>query len=299
MRLIEIGSTNLPLPVPWPWKTGLDWSSWRSLEQAGVGFGFLLLPGMALITICWLIVQRKKSSSDKYPVLTAAAFASLAWAHQAFSRADLSHLAQASLPLAVLLLSVPWTLPHVLRPWGVALSWGSLFAITFLAMIQLNPAFQAWVQPAEPFCWESIHGEQLYIPASIAVDYRLALAVEKKAGPNPSILFAPYVPGLYAALRLRCPVFDAYPLYPKTPEEQRQSIDSINRLGTMWAVVWPYRMDGRPDLGFDRTDPDVWNFIVRYFHTETVQAPAGAAVVLHRPSIRPAPMQIAGIRENR
>ena len=298
VRLIEIGSTNLPLPVPWPWKTQIHGFNWRNMEQATVGLGFLLLPTIAVVTVAGLVFRRLKDPTEKYPLLIAAAITTLAWANQAFSRADLPHLAQASLPLAILLLTIPWTLPRLLRPWAIILSWGSFFAITFLAMIQLNPAFQAYVQPAEKFFWEDINGEQIYVPASTAADYHLALAVVKRAGPHPSILFAPYVPGLYAAFRLKCPIFDDYPLYPKTGEEQRQSIDAIRHLGTTWAVVWPYRMDGRPDLGFDRTDPVVWDFILKHFQAENVEVPAGYALVLHRPATRPDPMQIATVPDN-
>jgi hypothetical protein len=281
IRLVEIGSTNLPLPVPWPWRAFPSWSTLKSAEQAAVGSGFVLLAGLGLLTLCGCIARKKRAPSATDAIVIAAAITSVAWAHQGFSRADLPHLAQASLPMGILLLIIPLQVVKKLRPLVGLICYGLFLAITFLAMLQLNPAAQAFLQPNEPFHWQDINGESLYTPDSTAGDYHLAQEIVKRAGPHPSILFAPYVPGLYAAFRLRCPVFDAYPLYAKTAEEQQQSIRMLKRSQTTWAAIWPYRMDGRPDLGFDKTDADVWHHIAKTYRLEKQNLPACDASVFH------------------
>ena len=103
--------------------------------------------------------------------------------------------------------------------------------------------------------------------------------------PGRAALFLPYEPGLYALFRLRCPTFESYPVYPATPAEQQRAVAAIDAADVRTVLYWPDRLDGRPDLGYDRTDPLVWAHLTgRFTLAEDVPAAGGMQVWRRRPA---------------
>src|SRR6185503_18395537 len=98
--LFEQKATNLPLPVPWPWMVNFDASSSEVGRGILVGLFFVGTLAFAVLSITWVVCRKVKGQSVP-PVLAASAFLSLPYAHFAYSRADVGHLAQGIFPLIV------------------------------------------------------------------------------------------------------------------------------------------------------------------------------------------------------
>src|SRR5262249_6378495 len=95
----EIKSTNIPFPMPWPWKV-----AFRQLAPLdalhGVLLGVYLVAILALgaLGLVWLLWNARRPVA---PLLAASVCMALPYAHFAFSRADVSHIAQGIFPLAI------------------------------------------------------------------------------------------------------------------------------------------------------------------------------------------------------
>jgi hypothetical protein len=75
---------------------------------------------------------------------------------------------------------------------------------------------------------------------------------------------------------------EAYPVLPETPGRQEKIIADLERHRTDWALVWPDRIDGRADLGFDRTHAMVYAYLRRNFQLMATDDAAGGVEILRR-----------------
>jgi hypothetical protein len=265
VRLVESGTTNLTMPIPWPWKVGAPNASWDSLSAYSVSIGFVLFPAAVAIALLILFSPWRIRRMRQYPVALAAAAASLAWLHYAFSRADQPHLVQAGTPMLILLVALPETLTGIGRIGARAVCWFAVVFMSVFAAATLTPAIALCVPNATKYQWMNVQGERLYMPDFSLPDYEAALGVVRTLKPGQTILFVPYDAGLYAVFRLRCPIYESYCLFPASPSEQRELVEDLQKPGLDWAFIWPDRVDGRADLGFEQTDRLGWEYILKNF----------------------------------
>ncbi len=276
LPLVRMGTTNLtlPLPRPWAWRPTSP-VTWPQLSTVAVAVAFWLQP-VTVAVAAGLIARRWRRPAGP-PLLVAAAATAAVWWHAPLSRADLSHVSQAIAPLVLLTVAVPMALDGWRRRAVQATAWPLLGVLTGLTLPALAPTFNARLSPEAHGHWQRVGGERLYLPRATAAVCAAAATVAAHTAPGETDLFVPYVPGLYAACRLRCPTYESYPLFPATADEQQQSIAGLHRWRTAWVVCWPYRIDGRPDLGYANTDPLVWQYICD--HYRPASDAAGAAVL--------------------
>ena len=152
-------------------------------------------------------------------------------------------------------------------------------------MPDLNPALSAVLHPDRGDAWATVGGERLRVPAQTRAIVAVADRVVAQLRPGESAMFLPYDPGLYAVYRFKCPMFESYPVYPATPAEQRRAVAAISAANVARVLYWPDRIDGRPDLGLDQTDPLVWQYVRDHFDlAETVPDAGGVQVWRRRPA---------------
>ena len=285
-RQVEIGATNLTLPVPWPWARRPPSGTWDGWIARATGGGFVLMIAGLLAAAAALVRVARQGRLRRHAVLLAATAATVGWANHAFSRADLPHLAQAGLPLVVLLIALPAAVAAGWRRTAVtAAVVASLAVVTVVAMPDLNPALSAVLHPDRGDAWTTVGGEPLRVPAQARAIVAVADRVVGQLRPGESALLLPYDPGLYAVYRLKCPMFESYPVYPATAAEQRRAVAAIAAANVARVLYWPDRIDGRPDLGLDQTDPLVWQYVRDHFDlAETVPDAGGVQVWRRRPS---------------
>ncbi|MGA2440630.1 MAG: hypothetical protein ABSH08_06710 [Tepidisphaeraceae bacterium] len=282
VRLLESGATNLTLPIPWPWDVTAPPGIWTALSAYALSIGFVLFPAAVAMAFMVFVSPSRFGTLRQYPVTLAAAAATLAWAHHAFSRADLPHLVQAGAPLLILLVAIPETLTGVWRGFARAMCWSALVFVSGFAAANLSPAIAAWLPNAAKYQWCVVEGEQLWIPDYTRRDYAAASDVIRRLAPGQTALFVPYDPGLYAAFRQRCPIYESYPIFPASQSEQREVVENLQRPGMDWVLCWPDRADRRADLGFDQTDRAAWDYILKNFELVKVVEEARGVRVYHR-----------------
>ena len=262
--LFEQKATNLPLPVPWPWT--VDFST-VSVDEAvrGVLTGLFFMGVLAFggMSVLWVVYRQWKGKGQPVaPALVASAFLALPYAHYAFSRADLGHLAQGIFPLLVgclVMLStarawVQWPLALAL----CAASWGVVHAS--------HPGWQC-IEPTA--CVEvDISGDTLQIDPGTASDVALLRQLAEQFSPNGrTFLAVPFWPGAYALLERSSPMWEIYALFPRSGDFEKKEIDRIRKSNPRFAFVVDIPLDGRQDLRFQKTHPLIYEYILRNFES--------------------------------
>lgn len=257
--LLAQGSTNLPLPVPWPWTFSL--ASMRG--QAGLsgflaGWYFLGLLSFGLISVAWCFRQRLAGRSVPAEIV-ACAMLSLPYAHFAFSRADISHLAQGIFPLLLGVCILTYRM-QVAWKWIVTMG---LLVTSVVATLSLHPG---WVlrratQPVKIYSYGDVLKVDTTTAAQIAQLRELAEAYVSDGG---TFVTVPFSPGAYALLGRRSPMWELYPLFPRSVEFQEQEIARLQAASPQFILVQDDALDGR-DLKFSRTHAVEFDYFARDF----------------------------------
>ncbi|MFA5162443.1 MAG: hypothetical protein WC421_09370 [Elusimicrobiales bacterium] len=90
--IIETKTTNIPLPVPWPWISFFsELPLYQSIRGTIIG---LLFMGMAAFGVFGIVraIRARINKTPVTPLFLGAAFMAVPYAHYAFSRADVGHL---------------------------------------------------------------------------------------------------------------------------------------------------------------------------------------------------------------
>ena len=99
--LAETRSTNIPLPVPWPWRADLAAVPFgEAARRVLLGLFFIATAAFGVLSIGRVVWQRFRNRQAP-PALVAAACLAFPYAHYAYSRADAAHLAMGIFPLLV------------------------------------------------------------------------------------------------------------------------------------------------------------------------------------------------------
>lgn len=258
--LLAQGSTNISLPVPWPWTFSADSAKTLSgLAGILVGGYFLALLPFAALAMIWCLRQRLR----RRPVsagFVGAAMLGLPYAHFAFSRADVNHLAQGIFPLllgtSVLIcrLSARWK-------WGLTLG---LLATSVLATLSCHPGWQ-FRRATHPVKIES-YGDIIKVDAATAgqVTWFRTLAATY-ASQGGSFAVVPFYPGAYALLGHQSPMWELYPLFPRSVEFQEREITRLRMARPRFILVQDDPLDGRDELKFSRTHAVEFDYFFKNF----------------------------------
>ncbi len=128
--LFETQSTNLPLPVPWPWRPPIG------VRSLMIGTLFIALPLSGVAGVIYAIYARFKERAMP-PAAAAGAFLILPYAHHAFARADVEHLAQAIFPFLIGVLAISAASSRKVKIPVIAL-------LLFVSLVVMLPEHRAW-----------------------------------------------------------------------------------------------------------------------------------------------------------
>jgi len=256
---LERDSTNLPLPVPWPWTVDLSSIDGDAIHSLLIGIfflGVLLFPAFSISWVVWRTLKNRPAPST----LVASAFLSLPYAHYAFSRADVGHLALGIFPFLIgsltMLASVA---PKIRWPISVALCCSS-----FWVMHVFHPG---WHCLSKDKCIDVvIAGETLRVRHSPAAEVSLLRELDNRFAPSgESFIAAPFWPGAYALLERKSPMWAVYALWPRDAAFQKREIDRIKASQPAFALIFDIPLDGRDELRFANTHPIIYQYIVDNF----------------------------------
>lgn len=258
--LFEIKATNLPLPVPWPWLVpfgeGLFINAIRGVLK---GIFFIAIVAFGLLGIVWVIRERLQNKPVP-PTLTASVFLALPYAHYAYSRADIYHLAPGMPPFLIgilaLLASQPAKIKWIFTP--------LLCGASLLVMIPSYPGYYCY---SSQQCVEfNVAGDKLKVDRAMANDLAVLNKLAEQYAPgNRTFIAAPFWPGAYAALERKSPMWEIYALFPRSTSFQQTEIERIKAANPGFAVIIDFPLDGREELRFRNTHPIVDQYIRDHF----------------------------------
>lgn len=258
--IFELKATNITLPVPWPWVVNFAVASFTgAIRGVLIGLFFIGLLVFAGLSLVW-VVYRKLRDKPVPPALVAAAFLAFPYAHYAFSRADVSHLAQGVFPLLIGCLVI-LSASRTRIKWLLMMA---LLAASFWVMHVFHPGWQCSVKSR---CVDiEISGDALRVDSDTATTVASLRQLAGQLAPNgEEFIVAPYWPGAYALLERRSPMLESYPLHPRSEPFEKQEIERIKAAKPSFALIVDLPLDGRDDLRFKNTHPLTYQYILDNF----------------------------------
>lgn len=255
--VLEIKTVALPVPVPWPWQVPFgSLSLVEAIRGALVGLCFIGVAAYGVLGIVWAI-RRRVQNKPAEPLLVASSFMALPYAHEAFARADIAHLAQGMFPLLIGLLALI-AVRQGRTKWILA---GLLCGSSLLVMLPRHPGWQCLTTQR---CMEvEVAGDRLKVARGTAGDLAMLNKLAEQFSPNGrSFIAVPFWPGAYAALERKSPIWEIYPLLPRSDAFQQAEIERIKAADPGFAVIIDRALDNREELRFRNTHP----MIERYVH---------------------------------
>jgi len=256
LDLINSGATNIGLPVPWPWtidRAKFGWVLWAIGVSTGLGFiAIILLPVVAVITL----VRRAGTSGQPIDVLIlCSSFVSIIYAHYAYSRADLTHLALSIAPLLLLVLSAG------ARYAGITVT---SIAVLGMSLLTLAPekSFLTQLLLQKPLAAISVNNSTLYVFQSTAFQLREAervLATIPHA--SDSFLALPNTPGLYAIYEKKMPIWEIYSLWPRNAAFENAELARLKAAAPNVVLLSDHALDERPEFRYSKTHPVLYRWI--------------------------------------
>ena len=258
--LFESKATNLPLPVPWPWTVGVSPGPvGETVRQLLVGLFFMGTLTFGLLAMLWVVVSRFRRRNVP-PALAASAFLSLPYAHYAFSRADVGHLAQGIFPLLLGCLVALAATPKARLRWPLTVA---LCAASLWTMLVQHPGWQCRADACVPV--EIAHRSLLLDPVA-AHDVALLRDLGAQYAPDgQAFAVTPFWPGAYALLERRSPLWEIYALFPRSATFEDEEIARLRAAGPGFVMIVDIALDGRDDLRYRNTHPRLHQYIVDHF----------------------------------
>jgi hypothetical protein len=250
--------TNLPLPVPWPWRVSLNSGD---TTQFVLGIFFIALPLGYLAAITVSLSMRSQTIKD-HALLIACAFVGLFYLHHAFSRADFGHLAAVIYPFILGALALLGFLEaRNFYYWAVV---AVLIAAALFTVCRRTPIYQR-ITSSTP--WVPCDaGGKIFVPTGTD---RLFTCLRKFAAeniaPREGVLIAPFTPTLYPILGYESPLWDLAYYFPATAQRQETMIHELAAKNVNWAIISDTLLDKREDLLFSATHKLVWQYLMENF----------------------------------
>ena len=257
--MFEYGSTNIARPVPWPWLINPMAPLPETIRTITTGLFFIAVIAFCVIAVAWVVAQRIRHRPTP-PVLVGAAFMAVPYAHYAFSRADTFHLVISMYPVMIACLVILGTKPaRICYPLVAILCAVSLWT--------LAPMQTAWQCERNRKCVNTeISGDVFTIDPQTAADIALLHTLAAKYALNGRPFVAvPFWPGAYAVLDRPSPLWEIYPLFPRSAAFEQAEIARMKVANPGFAVIVNANLDGREDFRFQNTHKLTYQYIVDHF----------------------------------
>lgn len=258
--LFQQKTTNLPIPVPWPWTVDFGGPDVLGILQGVlVGTAFAGIVVLGVSSIAWVCYKRTKQESVP-PAFVSAAFLMLPYAHFALSRADVAHLAQGLFPVLIGILVMAAGTPSKIK-WAITII---MLLATFCVTHEYYPGWQCGSR--DRCVSVEISGNTLMVDQATAADIALLRHLAAEYAPHgEEFIAAPYWPGAYALLERRSPMWEIYALFHRDRSFEMRELERIKASKPRFAVILDYALDGRQELRFKNTHPLTYQYIVDNF----------------------------------
>lgn len=281
IALLRRGTTNLKLPLPWLWtreKTRFD--QMPPLHRWSFRGLFTLMPMLFFCGLSLPLVVEASALSDALRLVFVASAVGLVSFHHTVSRADLVHIFQPTLCLAVVLSAGSFAL---LGPIGamvllclalvgsVGLVWTELFHL---------PKYRKVRDDLEPLDCAT---DRLWLPAQLRAQIEaLQQVTQTYTTKDAPILAVPVQIGLCTLFERQHAAYDSFPVYPSQAPARRAMMEDLERSRPKLLLIETMAVDARKELIFLKNYPNVAELIA----SEYVQlSPIGKTEVYVRADV--------------
>jgi hypothetical protein len=258
-------NTNLGLAIPWPWLASFDSADWfGSLRSFALGCLFV---GMILFGVVGIVVTIHRCLRNRHqsPLFVACGFMAIPYAHHAFSRAEVLHLAQGIFP--VLLGSLTWiSTTSPTAKWAAGLS---VLIVSALVALPAHVGYQRGQQGN--WVYARVGSDMIQVdPGTASNMHTIESLVDQFAPASGSTFLAvPYWPGAYALTGRKSPIWEIYGLFPRSRSFEEDELARIVSANPRFAIVQNLALEGREDLRFSNTHPETYQYISTHFAKES------------------------------
>jgi len=266
--LLERKSTNISLPIPWPWLVmfGHD-TILNNCRAVLIGIYFVAVFGLGMLGLIWISICKIKGKSVE-PTFVAVSSLALPYAHYAFSRADIGHLALSIFPLLVGIM-VLLSRQALITKWVLGAILGGT---SILIMLPIHPGWSA----RQNATWtEIVVGDShLRVSPEVAEDLSLLDRLRHDfASDGRSFLVTPFPPGAYAATHARSPTWEIYTVNERSEAFQNEEIRRVEAAAPGFVLILDLPLDGREELRFRYTHPVLDRYIRTHYQLLKDYAP--------------------------
>jgi hypothetical protein len=228
------------------------------------GVFFIAIPAFGVCGILWAIRQALRRRPVP-PEFVACSVLALPYAHYAFSRADVSHLAQGIFPFLIGLFVLLNNWPNKARRIVALVMAGA----SLMVMLPLHPGWECRV--SQSCIAADAAGDLLKVDPNMArILAMLKETVDQYAPNGRSFVATPLWPGAYALHKRKSPMWEIYALFPQQNDFQQREIERIKAAKPGFVLVLDIPVDGRDDLRFSNTHALVEQFIRDNFDSTTI-----------------------------
>jgi hypothetical protein len=283
---VRQSSLNAPLPVPWPWTVDFAGTrAWPAVSAVSLGLCFLALPlfyGVALV----IAVRSRAEDVGRRALLIAALFMGAIFAHHASVRSDVNHLAQCIQPMLLGLVALPLVLPggseRARRRATLAIVAG-LLVLSALAIAPRQPIGHRLGArgTANPFVSFDARGDTVWLNRAKA-QYLTALTavIRTRVNPDEKLWIAPALLTLYPLLGRTSPVWDIYPAWKASSDDEARMLTEISDV--QWVLWVDQPSDGDDALQLANSHPAVWKRLMEDFERVPVPELSSSILLLRR-----------------
>lgn len=292
-----------PLPVPWPWRTDYSqMSTPESLQIFFVGVLYLLMP--VFYTVGALLLLSTKRDLQRKAVLIACVLVGAFYLHYAFSRAQVYYLAWSIQPFLIGLLALPYCFDLSYKRVASAVTMAFLLIATWCAVCLYPPlhyrskarsfikataltmndlvkrrGYRTYMDVAMMdfgLVKTDVAGDTLWIDKEQSDTINNVTALSQQYVPGDEGLFiAPFWTTFYPILHKKSPIWGIYLWTAADKSEQEKMIAQLNQQRINWAIICDRSTDGREEVRFRNTHPDVLQYLETNFAAiETDRMPA-------------------------
>jgi hypothetical protein len=265
------GNFNLKLPITWLWKVNWAQPVGNGLFlQIVLGIFFTLVPLFMAGTAVLILWRQEWDVRDSAGIMSCIVVG-LVYLHYAFSRADIGHVAHSIAPViaAIMLLSVS-TRDSRAKITSIV----SAALILCYTALGIGPQTKAYAKHKGNYTHKVTTNDGAVMIAD-ENSYQLVSAVkeiiEQMGGANRQILFAPYIPGMYAVVGYESPAIGTYFLNSVDMDQQQKMIEDLESNNTSLIVLGNMYIDNREELSFQRLYPMIYFYLEQNY----IKVPSG------------------------
>ncbi|MDD4915216.1 MAG: hypothetical protein PHW13_09315 [Methylococcales bacterium] len=258
LLMFKQGSTNIFLPIPWPWaakSAGL--SGFWSLSVLFLGIGLIFLLAFIFCGLIFLALTRFNLNNTSKKVFYATVAAAIPYAHYSFARADTIHLTLGILPALIGLLVAINTLKG-LRPIFLT---GGILAVTLLTLDYVNP-YLSKVIIGKDYVKYNIGGSQLWINDDLSQFLqRVDQDFQKVPAAATNFLAIPNMPSLHAMYHCKMPIWEIYGTGPMAKDFELSEINRLESSPPEIIFLSDNALDKNPALTYSKMHPATYEWI--------------------------------------